>query len=120
MCVVALLLGALFLLWKKYISWHIPIVYIATTGAFIYVFGGKVFFSGDWFFHILSGGLILGAFFMATDYITSPLTRKGQVIFAVGCGLLTAVIRLWSKYPEGVCYSILIMNIATPLIDRYA
>ncbi len=118
-CIAALLLGVLFLFWKRYISWHIPVTYVVTTGLFTYVFAGKTLFSGDWLFHILSGGLILGAFFMATDYVTSPLTRKGQIIFGLGCGLITAVIRIWGGYPEGVCYSILMMNAATPIIDRY-
>lgn len=118
-CIVALLAGALLLFIKKYISWHIPITYILTTGVFVWAFGGKGLFSGDWLFHILSGGLVLGAFFMATDYVTSPLTRKGQIIFGIGCGLLTAVIRLWGGYPEGASYAILMMNAATPVIDRY-
>ena len=118
-CILALALGALFLLLKRYISWHIPVIYIATTALFVYVFGANGFFTGDWLFHILSGGLILGAFFMATDYVTSPLTRKGQAIFALGCGLITAVIRLWGGYPEGVSYAILMMNAATPIIERY-
>lgn len=118
-CILALLIGAAFLLWKKYIRWQIPFTYIITTGIFIFVFGNKQLFTGDWLFHILSGGLILGAFFMATDYVTSPLTKKGQVVFGIGCGLLTGIIRLWGGYPEGVCYSILMMNAATPLIDRF-
>jgi len=118
-CILALIIGALFLFWRGYISWHIPVTYIATVGLFAYIFGDKVFFSGDWLFHILSGGLILGAFFMATDYVTSPLTHKGQIIFGIGCGLLTAIIRLWGGYPEGVSYAILMMNAATPIIDRY-
>jgi electron transport complex protein RnfD len=118
-CIVALLLGALFLFYKGYISWHIPLTYIVTVGAFTYIFGQKGLFSGDWLFHILSGGLILGAFFMATDYVTSPLTYKGQIIFGLGCGLLTAIIRLWGGYPEGVSYAILMMNGAAPIIDRY-
>ena len=118
-CILALLLGATFLLMKGYISWHIPITYIATTGILTYIFGTKGFFSGDWLFHILSGGLILGAFFMATDYVTSPLTRKGQIIFGIGCGLITAIIRLWGGYPEGVSYAILMMNAAAPIIDRF-
>ncbi len=118
-CILALLLGALFLFYKKYISWHIPLTYIVTVGVFTYVFGQKGMFSGDWLFYILSGGLILGAFFMATDYVTSPLTYRGQVIFGIGCGLLTAIIRLWGGYPEGVSYAILMMNGATPIIDRF-
>jgi Na+-translocating ferredoxin:NAD+ oxidoreductase subunit D len=118
-CILALLIGAALLLIKKYISWHIPVTYIFTTAAFAYVFGGKGFFNCDWLFHILSGGLILGAFFMATDYVATPLTVKGQLIFGVGCGLLTAVIRIWGGYPEGVSYAILMMNATTPFIDRY-
>lgn len=118
-CIFALILGALFLFIRGYISWHIPIAYIFTVGLLTFVFGPKGLFSGDWLFHILSGGLILGAFFMATDYVTSPLTHRGQVVFAIGCGLLTVVIRLWGGYPEGVSYAILMMNAATPIIDRY-
>jgi len=117
--ILALLLGAAFLLLRGYISWHIPVSFIAATGALTYLFAGKSPFSGDWIFHILSGGLILGAFFMATDYVTSPLTRKGHIIFGIGCGLLTAVIRIWGGYPEGVSYAILMMNAAAPLIDRF-
>jgi electron transport complex protein RnfD len=118
-CIAFLLLGALLLLLRGYISWHIPVSFIVTTGLLTYIFGPKGFFSGDWLFHILSGGLILGAFFMATDYVTSPLTKKGHIIFGIGCGLITVVIRLWGGYPEGVSYAILMMNAATPLIDRY-
>jgi electron transport complex protein RnfD len=118
-CILALLIGAVFLLAKGYISWHIPIPYLASVGLFTYIFGPEGLFSGDWVFHILSGGLILGAFFMATDYVSSPLTRKGQVIFGIGSGLLTAFIRLWGGYPEGVSYAILMMNAVTPIIDRY-
>ncbi len=118
-CILALLLGALFLFWRGYISWHIPFTYIVTTGLMSYIFGTKGLFAGDWLFHVLSGGLVLGAFFMATDYVTSPLTRKGQIVFGIGCGLITAVIRLWGGYPEGVSYAILMMNAATPIIDRF-
>ncbi|MFA4988834.1 MAG: RnfABCDGE type electron transport complex subunit D [Candidatus Omnitrophota bacterium] len=118
-CILALLIGAAILFIKGYISWQIPVTYIVTTGLFMYVFGGNGFFKGDWLFHILSGGLILGAFFMATDYVATPLTAKGQIIFGVGCGVLTAVIRIWGGYPEGVSYAILMMNAATPFIDRY-
>jgi len=118
-CILALLLGVIFLFIKGYISWHIPLPYIFTVGLFTYIFGPKGLFSGDWLFHILSGGLILGAFFMATDYVTSPLTRKGQVIFGIGCGVITVIIRLWGGYPEGVSYAILMMNAAVPIIDRY-
>jgi len=118
-CILALVLGAVFLLLRGYISWHIPVTYILIVGIFTFLFGPKGLGSGDGLFHILSGGLVLGAFFMATDYVTSPLTRKGQIVFGVGCGIITAVIRLWGGYPEGVSYAILMMNAATPLIDRY-
>jgi len=118
-CVAALLLGAVFLLAKGYISWHIPGSFLLTSGVLMWVFGPRGYLTGDWVFHLLSGGLILGAFFMATDYVTSPLTRKGQLIFGAGCGLITAVVRLWGGYPEGASYAILMMNAATPIIDRY-
>ena len=118
-CIVALVLGALFLLARGYISWHIPVTFIGTVGLFTFIFAHSRLFTGDWLFHVLSGGLVLGAFFMATDYVTSPLTRKGQIVFGVGCGLLTAIIRLWGGYPEGVSYAILMMNAVTPIIDRY-
>jgi len=118
-CILALLIGAAFLLIKGYISWHIPATYIFTTAVFTYIFGGPKLFGGDWLFHILTGGLILGAFFMATDYVATPLTARGQLIFGAGCGLLTAVIRIWGGYPEGASYAILMMNGATPFIDRY-
>ncbi len=118
-CILALLLGAAFLFLRGYISWHIPMTYISTTGILTFIFGPQGWGRGDGLFHILSGGLILGAFFMATDYVTSPLTRKGQVVFGIGCGVLTAGIRLWGRAPEGVCYAILMMNAATPLIDRF-
>jgi len=118
-CILALILGAAFLFYKGYISWHIPVTYVVTTAVFTYIFGPSGLFSGEWLFHVLSGGLILGAFFMATDYVTSPLTYKGQIIFGLGCGLLTAIIRLWGGYPEGASYAILMMNGATPIIDRF-
>ena len=118
-CIVALLLGALYLLWKQYISWHTPLSFIGTMGFLSWVFGYQGMFKGDFLFSIMSGGLILGAFFMATDYVTSPLTKSGQLVFGIGCGVLAFVIRRFGGYPEGVSYSILIMNAVTPLIDRY-
>ncbi len=118
-CTIALLAGALFLLLLGIISWHIPFSFILTLGIFTWAFAGEGYFSGPWLFHILSGGLILGAFFMATDYVSSPLTNRGKLIFGFGCGLFASIIRLWGGYPEGVCYAILLMNAATPLIDRY-
>ena len=118
-CVIALLAGALFLLIAGIISWHIPFSFIAALGIFTWIFSGAALFEGKWLFHALSGGLILGAFFMATDYVTAPLTNKGRLVIGFGCGLLTGVIRIWGGYPEGVCYAILLMNAAAPLIDRY-
>ena len=81
---------------------------------------GQSLFKGDFLFHILAGGLILGAFFMATDYVTAPLTKKGKWIFGFMCGFITFVIRKWGGYPEGVSYAILMMNAATPIIDRFS
>lgn len=118
--VIALLIGALILFYRHVIDWRIPFVYIGTVAVLAWIFGGtEGLFTGNWIFHILSGGLILGAFFMATDMVTSPITPKGQYIFAVGLGLLTFIIRQWGGYPEGVSYAILLMNLTVPLIDRY-
>ncbi len=117
--VLALLIGAGILLWRRYISLRIPLAYITTVAVLTWIFSGKALFTGDWLFHILSGGLILGAFFMATDMVTSPITKKGQIIFGIGCGIITSVIRIWGGYPEGVSYSILMMNGLVPLIDAY-
>ncbi len=117
--VIALLAGAVYLLARKVISFEIPLTYICTVAILTWILGGDVPFSGDFIYHILAGGLFIGAFFMATDYTTSPVTFKGRIILGVGCGLLTSVIRLYTGYPEGVSFSILIMNITVPLIDRY-
>ncbi|HWQ89028.1 MAG TPA: RnfABCDGE type electron transport complex subunit D [Desulfitobacteriaceae bacterium] len=117
--VVLLVLGGLVLIYKRYIDWVIPVFMIGTVGILTWVFGPTGLFSGDGLFHMMAGGLIIGAFFMATDYVTAPLTRKGQIIFAIGAGLITVLIRLLGGYPEGVCYSILLMNALTPLIDRF-
>ena len=106
--------------YRHVIDWRIPFTYIGTVAVLAWIFGGTDgLFTGNWIFHILSGGLILGAFFMATDMVTSPITAKGQYIFAVGVGILTVAIRVWGGYPEGVSYAILLMNLAVPLIDRY-
>ena len=116
---LALLIGAAILFFRKYITWHIPVSFIATVGALAWIFGGDTgFFTGDPIIHILSGGLILGAFFMATDYVTCPTVRKGQVIFGIGCGAITMLIRLKGGFPEGVMFAILLMNCFAPLIDR--
>jgi electron transport complex protein RnfD len=110
---LALLLGGAYLIYRKVITWKIPTIYIGTVFVLMFLF------KQDPVFHIFAGGLMLGAIFMATDYTTSPITPKGQIIYAVGCGLITVVIRLFGSYPEGVSYSILLMNVATPLIERY-
>ena len=101
---------------RKKKEWLIALVFVlpAKSGDTL-----TPFFTGKVLVHLLSGGLFLGAFFMATDMVTSPMTRRGQVIFGMGCGVLTSLIRLYGGYPEGVCYAILLMNTASPLIDRY-
>ncbi|SHE62124.1 electron transport complex protein RnfD [Caldanaerobius fijiensis DSM 17918] len=116
---LALLIGAVYLLYRKVITLRIPASYILTVAFMTWVFGKQGLFTGMPLYHILAGGLILGAFYMATDYTTSPITPKGQIIFGIGCGILTSVIRLYGGYPEGVSYSIILMNLATPLIDKY-
>ncbi len=110
---IALLIGAAFLFYKKIIDWRIPTSYIGT------VFILSFILKQDPIFHILAGGLMIGAFFMATDYVTSPITKKGKIIFGIGLGILTVIIRLYSGLAEGVMYSILLMNSLTPLIDRF-
>ncbi len=117
---ILLLIGAAYLMYKHYIEWRIPSTYILTVVILMWVFGGPSgLFTGNALFHFLAGGLILGAFYMATDMVTSPVSPRGMIIFGVGCGVLTSVIRLIGGYPEGVSYSILLMNVATPLIDRH-
>lgn len=121
---VALLLGGVFLLYKRIISLRIPLVFIGVVFLLNWLFNGtgSLFTSGAIivpFYQILAGGLFLGAFFMATDMVTSPITPKGKILFAAGCGLLTFVIRKFGGYPEGVSYSILLMNLFVPLIERY-
>jgi len=109
---LALLIGGLFLIAMKYIDWRVPLFYIGTVGVLTLALGQ------DPIFHMLAGGLFLGAFFMATDYTTTPITKKGKVIFAIGAGSLVVAIRLFGGLPEGVAYSILIMNAFSPLIER--
>lgn len=117
---IALLLGGLFLIWKKVITWHIPVSILATVAVFtgiMHLVDPIAYENPLW--HLCSGGLLLGAIFMATDYVTSPMTTRGQLLYGVGIGLITVVIRLWGSYPEGVSFAILLMNAATPLIDKY-
>lgn len=118
---LALLLGLGYMLYRRVITWHIPFYYLATVVAMtsiLYLATGDAKYLP--LAHLLSGGLMLGAIFMATDYTTSPMTIKGQIIFAIGCGVLTVVIRAFSAYPEGVSFAILIMNALVPLIDKFA
>jgi len=117
--VLALIIGGIYLLIRKVITWEIPVIYIGTAAFLSWVLGPEGLFTGDPLFHVLAGGLMIGAIFMATDYTTSPMTRKGAIIYAFGCGLLTVLFRLYTNMPEGVSYAILLMNTAVPLIDRH-
>ncbi|MFR7987407.1 MAG: RnfABCDGE type electron transport complex subunit D [Anaerotignum lactatifermentans] len=116
-CAVALIIGGIYLLVKHVISWRIPVLYILTVFVLTAAIGRKGLRVPV--YEIFTGGLMLGAFFMATDYASSPVTPKGQIIFAIGCGIITTLIRIFGGYPEGVSYSILIMNLAVPLIERF-
>jgi electron transport complex protein RnfD len=114
-----LLLGGVYLVIKKIITPTIPLCYIGTVAVFAFIFPRTGNSVESLLMEVLSGGLLLGAIFMATDYVTSPVTQKGQVIFGIGCGLLTVFIRYFGGYPEGVSYSILLMNLSVWLIDKY-
>ena len=117
--VIALLIGAALLLYRGYITWHIPFSFLATVAVMGWALGGQNgLFTGDPVIHLLSGGLMLGAFFMATDYVTCPTVKKGQILFGIGCGAITMLIRLKGGFPEGVMFAILLMNCFAPLIDR--
>ncbi|MDR4988235.1 MAG: RnfABCDGE type electron transport complex subunit D [Bacteroidales bacterium] len=116
---VAIILGGLYMLYRNIITWHIPAVYLGTAALFSGIFwlvNPEVY--PDPVFHLLSGGLMLGAIYMATDYATSPMAPRGMIVYAFGCGVLTIVIRLFGAYPEGVAFSILIMNAFVPLINK--
>jgi len=112
-CKIALLLGAAFLFVRKIIDWRIPVTFLGSVALLSLIVGR------DPLFELLSGGLILGAFFMATDYVTSPTTNNGRLIFGLGTGLVTFLIRNYGGFPEGVCYAILFMNVCSPLIESY-
>ena len=118
-CALALIIGLAYMLWKKIITWHIPVSIIGT----VFVLAGLMHMASPVYADpvsvILTGGLMLGAIFMATDYVTSPMTAKGQVIYGVAIGVLTVIIRNWGAYPEGMSFAILIMNAFTPLINNY-
>ncbi|MFA5658293.1 MAG: RnfABCDGE type electron transport complex subunit D, partial [Oscillospiraceae bacterium] len=111
-CALAIIIGGLLLIFSKVISPTTPIAFIGTVAFFSFVSGGDVLYQ------ILSGSLLFGAVFMATDYVTTPITPKGKIIFGIGCGVVTFAIRQWGALPEGVSYSILLMNILTPYIDK--
>ena len=117
---LAILLGAAYLCWKKVITWHIPVTFIGTAFLFsgiLWIVNPETYL--DPLMTIMTGGIMLGACFMATDMVTSPMAKSGQIIFGVGCGLLTIIIRNWGAYPEGVSFAILLMNSVTPLINRW-
>ncbi len=122
--VVLLLLGSIYLFVRKIITWEIPVSYIASFGLLIWIFAGTrysggTYFTGDVLFHLFTGGLVLGALYMATDMVTSPTTRLGMIIFGVGAGVLTFLIRIYGSFPEGVSLAIILMNIFVPMIDQY-
>ncbi len=118
--VLLLLIGAAFLFARKVLEWRIPFSYLGSVALFSWLFGGPGWLDGDPLFAVLSGGVVLGGFFMATDMVTSPVSRSGRLVFGLGAGLITVVIRRWGGYPEGCSYSILLMNLVTPLIDRFS
>ena len=115
---LALLLGAAYLFYKKVITWHIPFTYIATVFILSTFLGRNGLFTGRGYYELITGGVLLGAIFMATDYTTSPINELGKLIMGIGCGILTVVIRNYGGYPEGVTYAILIMNLFVPLLDK--
>ena len=120
MSALAILIGLLYMLWKKVITWHIPVSILLTVALFtgvLYLINPIELYNP--IIHLASGGLMLGACFMATDYVTSPMTKKGMIIYGVGIGFITVAIRLWGAYPEGVSFAILLMNAFTPLINSY-
>ena len=119
---LALLLGFVYLLMRRVITWHIPVAVLGTMALFAAIYGATQSVELAWqmpTFHLLAGGALLGAIFMATDYVTSPMTTKGMVIYGVGIGAITMCIRLWGAYPEGMSFAILIMNSVVPLINKY-
>lgn len=117
--VLAILIGGIYLCVRRVIKIRVPLLYLLTVMLGTWMFAGSDgLFSGDGLYQIMAGGVMLGAFFMATDYTTTPYTPVGQIVFAIGCGVITVLIRVWGGYPEGCSYSILLMNIATPLIDK--
>lgn len=115
-CIIALLMGGIYLIARGVIKWHTPVFFMGTVAVFAFIYSG--FDLSFTLYQIISGGLVLGAFFMATDYATTPPTPLGKAVFGIGCGLITAVIRMFGSYPEGVSFAILLMNILTPYISN--
>ncbi len=116
---IALLLGAVYLLYKKIITWHIPVAYLGSAFVFasiMHLINPSLYITP--FFHLITGGMLLGVFYMATDMVSSPMSPRGMIIFGLGCGIITMLIRIWGSYPEGVSFAILLMNAVTPLINR--
>ena len=116
---ILIILGGIYLLARKVITWHIPVSFIGSAALLIFIFSGDGLFAGFPHHEIFLGSIMLGAFFMATDYTTSPMTKRGQIIFGLGCGAVTAIIRIWGGFAEGVAYAILMMNLLVPIIDRF-
>ena len=114
-----ILLGGLYLMYRKYITWHIPVSVVGTVALLSWIFGGDTYFTGDPLLAVLSGGVLLGAFYMANDYVTSPSNKISQLVYGVGIGALTVMIRLKGGYPEGICYAILLMNSMSPVLDGW-
>ena len=114
-CAIALILGGAYLVWRKVISWHTPVIYVGTVFALSLLITQSF---TETLYHVLGGGLLIGAIFMATDYVTTPINKYGKMVFAFGCGLLTVLIRFFGSYPEGVSFAILIMNIVSPYIEK--
>ena len=115
-CAIALILGYAYLVWRKVIKWYVPVAFVATVFVCYLVFAQDFVYALK---HVLAGGLLLGAIFMATDYVTTPVNNLGRIIFCIGCGLITFAIRQFGAYPEGMSFAIFIMNAFTPLINTY-
>lgn len=114
-----IVIGGIYLIYRGYITWHIPVSLLGSIALLSWVFGGDTLFSGDPLLALLTGGALLGAFYMATDYVTSPTTRTAQMVYGAGIGALTVLIRLKGGYPEGICYAILLMNPLSPVLDGW-
>ncbi len=115
-CALAILIGFAYLMIRRVITWHAPVSFIASAFVLAWIFTGSLTFA---FYHLLAGSLLFGAVFMATDYVTTPINRLGKVVFGIGCGLITVLIRIFGAYPEGVSFAILFMNILTPYIEKW-